>query len=356
MGRLNANPEKMNHIKDLDMPVFSNLENSLCSSFNLKTPTRKYPYSHKLQLKPITPIKQDVNKTFSKDYLDEDENNNVSVLSRISNLERSCITFHTLQFYQEKQTQQHIELLRRVAELEKITTKLEKIIACDSKMNTLSTENEMAEDCVIEEMEKLQNVNGVDCKFNSYVANSDITVDSIMNNAFVDNIESISIFNVDSCSPSKILSTGAKRKTKPKKNIERYDGKCDIEFQKVDGELIKNHDCTFIVSKSDSSESLPEPTPEVLMEPDQHFIYKKPCIVCDKLFIGRHTKLLHMISHFKDEIYKDLKEEKRPYTCPISKCTFATNDKGTWALHYGSVHGIIRKYENLFLERNNNNL
>ena len=49
-------------------------------------------------------------------------------------------------------------------------------------------------------------------------------------------------------------------------------------------------------------------------------------------------------AHFKDKLMKDLKDKSPPFRCPAPDCTYSTRERDKWSRHYGSVHGLIKKY------------
>ena len=49
-------------------------------------------------------------------------------------------------------------------------------------------------------------------------------------------------------------------------------------------------------------------------------------------------------AHFKDKLMKDLKDKSPPFRCPAQDCTYSTRERDKWSRHYGSVHGLIKKY------------
>jgi len=82
----------------------------------------------------------------------------------------------------------------------------------------------------------------------------------------------------------------------------------------------------------------------------------KRCLLCDEKFQGRSAamaKTQHMIIiHFKDKLSADKiakKENGSEYNCPIAECGFKSKLEFNWAIHYGTVHGMIRKLEIEFL-------
>merc|ERR1719412_3531584 len=60
-----------------------------------------------------------------------------------------------------------------------------------------------------------------------------------------------------------------------------------------------------------------------------------------------------MVSHFKDKLYTDLKEQTPPFFCPVTECSYQAKNKNGWACHYGSVHGLLKKYEQQYMQQNN---
>ena len=49
-------------------------------------------------------------------------------------------------------------------------------------------------------------------------------------------------------------------------------------------------------------------------------------------------------AHFKDKLMKDLKDKSPPFRCPAPDCNYETRERDKWSRHYGSVHGLIKKY------------
>ena len=49
-------------------------------------------------------------------------------------------------------------------------------------------------------------------------------------------------------------------------------------------------------------------------------------------------------AHFKDKLMKDLKDKSPPFRCPAPDCSYETRERDKWSRHYGSVHGLIKKY------------
>jgi len=82
----------------------------------------------------------------------------------------------------------------------------------------------------------------------------------------------------------------------------------------------------------------------------------KRCLLCDEKFQGRSAamaKTQHMIIiHFKDKLNANKiakKENGSEYNCPVDECGFKSKLEFNWAIHYGTVHGMIRKLEIEFL-------
>merc|ERR1712110_847977 len=71
------------------------------------------------------------------------------------------------------------------------------------------------------------------------------------------------------------------------------------------------------------------------------------CEVCSQQFQEKganQKKNTHMVSHFKDELYRDLKESSPPFSCPVEHCKYTCKDKSSWARHYGQVHKKVSEY------------
>ena len=49
-------------------------------------------------------------------------------------------------------------------------------------------------------------------------------------------------------------------------------------------------------------------------------------------------------AHFKDKLMKDLEDKSPPFRCPAPDCSYSTRERDKWSRHYGSVHGLIKKY------------
>lgn len=347
----------MNHTMILDKPIFSNIANTSSPSINSRKASKHY--IHKLQLNPIKPEEH-------KDY--------GNILSRLSNLERNCTTIEMMKFYRETHNQEVLELLRRIAELERITSTLTEQLM-KQRTAPILPKNELFKvtpnantDASLVKPRQHQKEN------ETMITQNNLSVDSFMNDAFVDNFQDFNLSSTDVNSSWKITSQFSKTHiesynttedlTEPSLDSKFEFDEHELQVEKFDSTFtvlkansqdVRN--CTFTVNKSYSNEKTfneisdndsPHSTPKSL--------YRKPCSICDKLFTGRHSRLLHMVSHFKDELYKDLENDKSPYFCPITNCAFAATDKGTWAIHYGSVHGAIKRCEKTYLEQNNNNI
>ena len=57
-------------------------------------------------------------------------------------------------------------------------------------------------------------------------------------------------------------------------------------------------------------------------------------------------------AHFKDRLLKDLVDKSPPFRCPVPQCSYQTRERDKWSRHYGSVHGLIKKYLNQYFEEN----
>ncbi|CAB4068537.1 KDM3 [Lepeophtheirus salmonis] len=81
----------------------------------------------------------------------------------------------------------------------------------------------------------------------------------------------------------------------------------------------------------------------------------KTCELCFKTFEGKNKSMLkiqHLVFHFKDKLYANLKETSPPFSCPEEGCSYTSKHKPDWARHYGSVHKYIEKYLKEKLEEN----
>ena len=73
----------------------------------------------------------------------------------------------------------------------------------------------------------------------------------------------------------------------------------------------------------------------------------KICELCGKTFDGKNRSMLktqHLVFHFREKLYNDLKDNSAPFTCPFEGCLYKTKHKPDWARHYGSVHKFLDKY------------
>lgn len=341
----------------LDKPIFSSIANTSSPSINLRKTSKHY--IHKLQLNPIKP------------EVDKDYDN---IPSRVSNLERNCTTIEMMRFYRETHNQEVLELLRRIAELERITSTLTEQLM-EQRIAPILPKNEIVKvvpnantDASLVKPRQQQKENEI------MITQNNLSVDSFMNDAFVDNFHDVNLSSADNNSSWKLTSQFSKT------HMESYNTTEDLTEQSLDSKFeidehelqIAKFDSTFTVLKADSQDAANctftfhksysnEKTFNEISDNDSPHstpksLYSKPCTICDKSFTGRHSRLLHMISHFKDELYKDLEDDKSPYFCPITNCAFTATDKGTWAMHYGSVHGAIKRCEKTYLEQNNNNI
>ena len=60
-------------------------------------------------------------------------------------------------------------------------------------------------------------------------------------------------------------------------------------------------------------------------------------------------------AHFKDKLLNDLKDTSAPFRCPAPDCSYETRERDKWSRHYGSVHGLIKKYLKQYFEENPKN-
>lgn len=57
-------------------------------------------------------------------------------------------------------------------------------------------------------------------------------------------------------------------------------------------------------------------------------------------------------AHFKDKLLSDLVDKTPPFRCPALECSYQTRERDKWSRHYGSVHGLIKKYLKQYFEEN----
>ena len=57
-------------------------------------------------------------------------------------------------------------------------------------------------------------------------------------------------------------------------------------------------------------------------------------------------------AHFKDKLLNDLVDKSPPFRCPAPDCSYETRERDKWSRHYGSVHGLIKKYLKQYFEEN----
>ena len=55
-------------------------------------------------------------------------------------------------------------------------------------------------------------------------------------------------------------------------------------------------------------------------------------------------------AHFKDKLLGDLIDKSPPFRCPAPECSYQTRERDKWSRHYGSVHGLIKKYLKQYFE------
>ena len=61
-------------------------------------------------------------------------------------------------------------------------------------------------------------------------------------------------------------------------------------------------------------------------------------------------------AHFKDKLLNDLLDKSPPFRCPAPDCNYQTRERDKWGRHYGSVHGLIKKYLQQYFEENPNKI
>ena len=57
-------------------------------------------------------------------------------------------------------------------------------------------------------------------------------------------------------------------------------------------------------------------------------------------------------AHFKDKLLADLVDKSPPFRCPAQDCSYQTRERDKWSRHYGSVHGLIKKYLKQYWKEN----
>jgi hypothetical protein len=72
----------------------------------------------------------------------------------------------------------------------------------------------------------------------------------------------------------------------------------------------------------------------------------------DCCLFGFHAGV-RMSSRVHERIHNELTIE--PFRCPAATCRYVGNGKVQWSVHYGSVHGLLKKYEQQHADQTSNN-